>query len=314
MPVPRLTEAIIQHYASSESFERGSAYYAQGRVASPILRGTTLSAEVEGSEAFPYLVRCTFAADGSIEASCTCPYDWGGWCKHLVAACLYLVHEPATIEERPPLERLLSDLDRDQLQLVLLKLAKRYPHLVETIENEVQLLRPALPEAAPQASTGAPAPTRRVTMDTKAVRRQVRHSIHSLDRMRSSEAYWYVGAVVNDIRRVLDQVWALMEQDQGRDALPLLEAVTGAYMEEWENLDDSDGEASGFFSDLGPAWTEALLSADLNRKERKAWADRLTKWQGELDQYGVDEVLDCAAAAARDGWDSPPLQRVLQGT
>jgi hypothetical protein len=47
------------------------------------------------------------------------------------------------------------------------------------------------------------------------------------------------------------------------------------YLSDWENMDDSDGEASGFFSDLGPAWTEALLSEGLSSKERKSWAAKL---------------------------------------
>jgi uncharacterized Zn finger protein len=120
--------------------------------------------------------------------------------------------------------------------------------------------------------------------------------------------------VVNDVRRVLDQAWTLIKQDGGRNALAVLEAITEAYMAEWENLDDSDGEASAFFSDLSAAWVEALLSADLTRQERKSWADRLTSWQEELDDYGVDEAFDMAATAALDGWDYPPLRRVLQGT
>jgi hypothetical protein len=102
--------------------------------------------------------------------------------------------------------------------------------------------------------------------------------------------------------------------DQGRDALIVLEAVTEAYLNEWENLDDSDGEASGFFTDLGPAWAEALLSVDLNRQERKTWAKRLTDWQEDLDDYGVDDAFAVAATAARDGWDAPALKRVLAGT
>ena len=118
---------------------------------------------------------------------------------------------------------------------------------------------------------------------------------------------------MNDVRRFLDQAWALREKDQGR-ALLLLKTLTEAYLAEWENLDDSDGEASGLFQDLGPAWSEALLSADLDRQERKTWAARLAAWQRELDQYGVEETFACAITAARDGWDSPPLKRVLQGT
>jgi uncharacterized Zn finger protein len=85
-------------------------------------------------------------------------------------------------------------------------------------------------------------------------------------------------------------------------------------MSEWESLDDSDGEASGFFSDLGTAWTEAVLSADLTREERQQWADQFAAWQEELDGYGVDEAFDAPQTAALDGWDYPPLKRVLQGT
>ena len=151
-------------------------------------------------------------------------------------------------------------------------------------------------------------------IDPQDVRREVYSTMHSLDRMRASEAYWHVGAVVNGVRQTLDQAWALIDADDGRNALAVLRAITQEYLREWENLDDSDGEASDFFSDLGPVWIEALLSTDLTDKERQKWADRLTKWQGEIDAYGVDDAFGSAATAALQGWDYPPLQRVLQGT
>src|SRR6266700_6725305 len=64
---------------------------------------------------------------------------------------------------------------------------------------------------------------------------------------------------------------------------------------------------------LGAAWTEAILRADLTREEREQWADQLAAWHEELDDYGVDEAFDAPQTAALDGWDYPPLQRVLQG-
>ena len=155
---------------------------------------------------------------------------------------------------------------------------------------------------------------RRAQVDTKAVRRQVRSILHSLDRMRSSEAYWHVAAVANEVRQLLEQGWTLIKADDGRSALSLLEAITEAYVADWTNLDDSDGEASGFFQDLGPIWTEALLSADLPSKERKVWASKLETWQQEIDAYGVEEVFAAAHEAALRGWDDPQLQHVLQGT
>jgi len=156
--------------------------------------------------------------------------------------------------------------------------------------------------------------TEKHPIDPRQVRREVYSAIHSLDRMRGSEAYWQVGAVVNEIGQILNQAWTLIEADDGHNALTLLQALTEEYIREWENLDDSDAEASDFFKQLGPAWTEAVLSTDLTDQERKTWADRLDNWGGEIAGYGVDPLFEAAATAALDGWDYPPLQRVLQGT
>src|SRR5437588_9714915 len=180
----------------------------------------------------------------------------------------------------PSLESLLSGLNRDQLQTLLLKLGEQEPSLTRAIEKQVALLQTS------QSATPSPqpAPKPAIKVDPKVVRRQVRSAIHSLDRMRSSEAYWQIGAVVNEIGQLVDQAWALIKADDGHQALTVLEAITEEYMSEWENLDDSDGEASGFFSDLGTAWTEAILTADLTREEREQWADRFAAWPEELDE------------------------------
>src|SRR6266571_9227654 len=212
-------------------------------------------------------------------------------------------------DARPSLESLLSGLNRDQLQSLLLKLGEQEPSLTEAIERQAALLQTSQP--TPSSPKAVPKP--HITVDPKVVRRQVRSIIHSLDRMRRSEAYFQIGAVVNEIGQLVDQAWELIKADEGRQALTVLEAITAEYLSEWENLDDSDGEASGFFSDLGTAWTEAILSADLTREEREQWADQLAAWQEELDNYGVDEAFDAPQTAAIDGWDYPPLQRVLQG-
>src|SRR5258708_23981864 len=215
------------------------------------------------------------------------------------------------INKEPSLESLRSGLSRDQLQSLLLKLSEQTPSLTTAIQRQVVLLQISPSQPTDLSSKAAPKP--HIEADPKTVRRQVRSIIHSLDRMRSSEAYWHVGAVVSDAQRLVDQAWEFIKADDGSNALTLLEAITEEYMSEWENLDDSDGEASGFFSDLGKAWTEAVLSADLTREEREGWADQFAAWQEELDDYGVDEAFDAAETAALDGWDYPPLQRVLQG-
>jgi uncharacterized Zn finger protein len=308
MAIPTFSEAAIRQRATAESFRRGQSYRRRGTVTSLVQRGGVVEAEVEGSQYEPYRVRITFDEGGVTGAGCDCPYDWGGWCKHIVATLLVCLHEPDRIEERPPLDALLADLDQAQLRELLLHLAARHPHVTEEIESRLAS-RQAIPHA-PQ--TDAPQ-ARRTPVDPQPIRRQVRHILHSLDHMRPSEAYGYVGNMVGQVGQVLDQARGFIEAGDGRNALTFLEAITDEYVEGWLDLDDSDGYLGGFFGNLGEAWTEAGLVADLSPEEREGWAQKLTQWQDEVDGYGIESVFDAAQAALLQGWDYAPLQRVLQG-
>jgi uncharacterized Zn finger protein len=168
MKIPALSEAAIRQYVTAQSFQRGQDYYRQGAVISLVQREDELQAQVEGSQYTPYQVRITFDAGGITGAICSCPYDWGGWCKHIVATLLACLHEPEEIESRPGLEELLADLDREQLQGLLLNLAGRSPELVDEIEARLALLR-----AGPADSQAAPS-ERRTPVDPQPFRRQVR--------------------------------------------------------------------------------------------------------------------------------------------
>ncbi len=306
-PLPTLTESFIRQHASADSYQRGREYRVQGAVVRLVRRGQQLQAEVEGSQVEPYTVQIAYDAGGIVEASCSCPYDWGGWCKHMVATLLAYVYDPAQIDERPSMETLLAGLDREQLQTLLLRLVEHQPELADVVEEQVQELR-SLP------ASDAPAPRqRRTPIDPTVFRRQVRSILHSLDRMRRSEAYWHVGAVVEQVRQVLEQAKGFIADGDGRNALAILEAITETYVAEWVELDDSDGYAGAFFEDLSAVWTEAILTADLTAGERATWAEKLAQWQGEVEDYGIDEAFHAAMAAAEQGWDYPPLVRVLRG-
>lgn len=88
MSKPQLTETDIRNLASSQSYDRGYRYYRSGAVSDVFRRGNVLTAKVAGSEYEPYRVQVTLIGEGVAETSCTCPYDWGGICKHIVAALL----------------------------------------------------------------------------------------------------------------------------------------------------------------------------------------------------------------------------------
>jgi uncharacterized Zn finger protein len=312
MSEPKLTEAAIRSLTTSQSLSRGEEYYRAGAVLDLERRGDTLLAQVEGSSYEPYEVTIKLDAGGIVQAYCTCPYDWGGYCKHIVAVLLAYVRQPTRIQKRPPVAALLADLDRDALASLLTSLLDEHPHLADWVEAQVAIGQ-RQPEVEKQPEAAAEPRQRRTPLDPTPFRRRVHSILHSLDHMRPSEAYWHTGGMVSQLREVIQQAQPFLEAGDGRNALVILEAVAEAYMDQWLNFDDSDGELGGLFADFGPAFAEAILSADLSPEERTAWAEKLTTWQGEIEGYGIDEGFDVAIAAATQGWDYPPLQPAMQG-
>jgi uncharacterized Zn finger protein len=134
----RISKETIRALATSESFARGRSYLDDGAVSDLRRRGDRLTAEVEGSEFEPYRVSIRLHGDGVADAYCTCPYDWGGYCKHIVAVLLKLADAKTKIIERKPLGELLAGLDQARLIELLEKRAERDPELATWIEAECE--------------------------------------------------------------------------------------------------------------------------------------------------------------------------------
>ena len=106
MALPKLTMSDVRQLASAQSFERGEGYCASGAVLEPQQQGNTLTARVRGSEYEPYRVTITLEPAGIAHTRCTCPYDWGGICKHIVATLLTWVREPDSFRTLAPIDDL----------------------------------------------------------------------------------------------------------------------------------------------------------------------------------------------------------------
>ena len=138
--IPHLTEADIRPLATDRSWERGQDYYHSNSVENVVWRDGLLTAEVEGSEYEPYIIQVKFDEQKLRSTDCTCPYDWGGDCKHIIAALLYLCHRSDNIEQRPAVADLIAKLNRDQLADLLIELSSSYPAIVDEIERSLPLV------------------------------------------------------------------------------------------------------------------------------------------------------------------------------
>lgn len=293
MSLPRLSESIIRAGATAQSFERGQAYWRSGAAYNTAIQGNVLTGECEGSSAPNYHVRVELDQAGILLAQCTCSYDYGGWCKHIVALLLKYLHEPERFSVREDSVGLLASLSREDLVALVATLLRERPELYDWVATAAAA--PLSPDEGHRA--------RRQPVDIEVYRRQVRNLFRGLGRY---DPYGYAGTVVAQLREVEAAAVRFLDAGEAEAALEILLALLEEAHDSFECVDDSDGNLGGFFVDLGETLAEAILSLELSPAERKRLIGRLGEQAQHLADYGVDEGLNLALQAARHGWDAAP--------
>ncbi|MET0466780.1 MAG: SWIM zinc finger family protein [Chitinophagaceae bacterium] len=308
--LPQLTEAHIHELASGKSFERGETYYRDGAVLEPVRQEMELRAQCDGSDYEPYQVSATLTDDGIAETSCTCPYDYGGICKHVIALLLTYIHEPQAFRSIPPLATLLNGRSQEELIALIGEMIKHTPELLPLVELSV---------ATGQATQGKP-------LDASAYRRQTRRALrHDIEHVverelralrelaaRSAKAGDWLNAgvvyhaVLDEAVRGYDQMLQEIDEDGGI-AVVIDEFALGLS----QCLKKSEAD-----SETRRTWLETLLQAemtdiemggiDLAPSAREAVLENAT----DDEWVWVEERLNAAISASRD-WGRGALTRFL---
>lgn len=79
------TREAIRSLCTEQSFERGRNYYRQNRVHEIEIDGGEIRATVRGSNHYDVAIDIV---DDTIRTHCSCPYEYAGDCKHIVAVLL----------------------------------------------------------------------------------------------------------------------------------------------------------------------------------------------------------------------------------
>jgi uncharacterized Zn finger protein len=124
----RLTEAGISARCTEASFNRGWNYYNGGAVRQRMRLDNGIETRVAGTYTYRVTIRET---PGGLAAYCTCPYDWGGDCKHVVATLLAWLHEPESFRALGDLQAALAARSKEELVSVLADICALYPHLAD---------------------------------------------------------------------------------------------------------------------------------------------------------------------------------------
>ena len=247
--LPRLTEAQIRKLATEQSFQRGDRYYQQGRILNPMRQATVLWADCQGSEL--YQPRVTLGKQGIVSADCTCPYDWGGLCKHQVALLLAYIHQPDIFHVVPPVSEMLAARSREALIELVELMVQRYPNLLSLVE----------------LSTAKPQPGQ--ALDLSLYRRQAQRALRQED----------MEAIATDLQPLIDTANQLFQQDNwlwaGALNQMLLAEITASYDDNLQAI-DYDGDVCVVAQDAAEGLGKCLAQAQsLDSETRAIWLHTL---------------------------------------
>jgi uncharacterized Zn finger protein len=303
-----LTEEMVRSLSTTKSYARGVELYGIGAIFDTFRQGDLLLGKCEGSSAPFYELSVEIDGGGVRSVECTCPYEYGGLCKHLVALLLTFVHDAEDFTERRPVSELLDELTREELADLVVKLVEAEPDLYDRVEMAL-IASPTHrakggPESQPEgeAKPQEKGKQRQTAIDEQTYRRQVKSILRSLSGYRMSEAYWMMGGMVEDLRRVQKTAYEFLASGDAESAKTILVILLTEVADSFDEFDDSDGVLGNFAEEVGEALAEVILSLDLQAKERKALQKRLEPVVDELVSYGIDEI-SVVIAALEGGWD-----------
>ena len=264
--LPHLTEAHIRKLASEPSFERGETYYRDGAILEPVRQAMELRAQCAGSDYEPYQVSATLAEGGIAETSCTCPYDYGGICKHIVALLLTYVHKPQACRSIPPLAALLAGRSQEELIALIGEMIKREPELLSLVELSV---------ATEQARQGQP-------LDVTAYRRQARRALrHESQHL-----------IEKELRALRELAARLAKAGDWLNAGAIYHAVLDEAVRGYDDMlweMDEDGEIAIMIDEFALGLSQCLKKSKADAQTRRAWLEALLEAElADIEMGGID--------------------------
>ncbi len=293
-----LTEEMIQELCDRRTFSKGEDYV--DHVYDLKVLGSTLYASVQGSQPKPYKVRIELIhADNPSweEATCSCPVEFFP-CKHIVATLLKFVRE-GVIFLAPPLKEMIESLDEKRAKNLLLKVAERYPEVIEEIQIAVIHLKGESPSAP--------------LFNTDAISKRM---AYLLNENQAHEDWEQEELWIKKKKEILELAEEIaipfLERGEGNHALKVLEAIMDPLI---KNADlfigglEEEETYGELIESLELLWLEAFLAASLSKQERLFWRKRFIEWERE------GEISDFSAVKRflQRGWDDPLLKAVLNG-
>ncbi|MHB8840363.1 MAG: SWIM zinc finger family protein [Candidatus Aquicultor sp.] len=250
--LPVFTEHTARSLATPASFFKGKRYFYDNAVGVVETDGDRYWARVQGSR--PYRVTI-YERNGGLHAECTCPYNFGGICKHAVATMLKVIKEgpkwvkengfsPADMVKRmskPELESFVVDLI-DQKDGILDLLRVHYLGGNDTVSSVADYLK-----------------------QVEEVFRDEHLSIYNTKN------------VYEDLQPIESLAEKLKAQGNYREAAKLFEALFEGVAKNLYRIEDSYGLFGEIAGHALDSLVECLLAAGSNGAEKHRYVQKFLK-------------------------------------
>lgn len=258
---------VIDH----QILERGRDYYKSGHVTDlEEVEDGAWQAVVAGTEDYDVVIE---QDEEGLLCTCTCPYDWGPYCKHVVAVLFAIraetkggkARQKEKKQQKESVKAVLERLSHEQLVALLMEQIKKD----KSLANQITL----------QFSQDEPGKAMYARIVQDSLRQGMGRDgfIDYASGRRAAKGVW----------ELLNRAKALIDGGQAHKVIPLLQAVIETMTPALQYADDSDGEISGCIEEAFEHLERAARQLDSGQKT-------------DLFAYCLSEAFE----EQYQGWDS----------
>jgi hypothetical protein len=297
--LPILSEDEIEELATSKVMERGHDLFDDGALSELACQGTEISALCEGSDYEPYELRAELTSQGIGKTYCTCPYDYEGICKHLVALLLAWAHTPEdfvshkapTPNAEPVLLSSLKKRERDELAHLIIQLVETEPKLKALVQR---FMKPQLTQN-----------------EAKKVEKSVTGLLKKVLKSGYNTNFMTIGREIRFYERSAASLQTTRPQHAGALYAAILQGMISAGSEavQW----DRNRIITEISAECCTALAALASSGEVSRTHRRDWLGVLTKaflFDLELGGVGFGDGAEEAIFSADDE-EWPRLEKML---
>ena len=259
---------------------RGRSYYRKGAVIELEQDGENWHAVVAGSD--EYTVDVLVNNGKIIRCNCTCPYDFGSFCKHEVAVFFSIRDGIKTVKIRKAkMTTLVTPQTNAQITHLLQSLPQNdlVDFIADLSEQSATIKRQVLLRFNQKKS------------DKSTLARLIKHALRQASDRHGFLDYWSTGRATENVWEYLDEAEQLVKQQNYSATIPYYQAMIEVVVPALQQADDSNGELGGLIE---------IGFEKLSETAPKLHQDD----QKQLFSYCLNE----SKSAKYDGWSDWQLQ------